>query len=43
MVMALVHAGSSEVQSGRVPEGGGEAALVATVVGAVATSHPRAA
>src|SRR3954451_6100127 len=35
MLMALVHAGSAELQSGRVPQADAEAALVATVLGAV--------
>jgi AcrR family transcriptional regulator len=35
MLMALVHAGSAELRAGRVPEAGTEAALVATVLGAV--------
>jgi hypothetical protein len=35
MVMALVHAGSAELQASRVPEVNAEAALVATVLGAV--------
>jgi AcrR family transcriptional regulator len=36
MVMALIHAGSGELRSGRVREAQAEAALVATVLGAVA-------
>jgi hypothetical protein len=32
MLMALVHAGSAELQSGRVPQADAEAALVATVL-----------
>jgi AcrR family transcriptional regulator len=35
MFMALVHAASAELRAGRVPEGDAEAALVATVLGAV--------
>jgi TetR/AcrR family transcriptional repressor of mexCD-oprJ operon len=35
MLMALVHAGSAEMRAGRVPGAGAEAALVATVLGAV--------
>ena len=35
MVMALVHAGSAELRVGRVPADSAEAALVATVLGAV--------
>jgi AcrR family transcriptional regulator len=35
MVMALIHAGSGELRAGRVPADSAEAALVATVVGAV--------
>jgi AcrR family transcriptional regulator len=35
MVMALIHAASGEVRAGRVPEAHAEAALVATVLGAV--------
>ena len=37
MFMALVHAGSAEMRAGRVAEDKAEAALVATVFGAVAT------
>jgi TetR/AcrR family transcriptional regulator, mexCD-oprJ operon repressor len=37
MLMALVHAGSAEMRAGRVSENKAEAALVATVLGAVAT------
>ena len=40
MLMALIHAASAELRAGRVPEDQAEAALVATVLGAVAT--PRA-
>jgi AcrR family transcriptional regulator len=36
MLLALVHAGSAEVRAGRMPEDEAEAALVATVLGAVA-------
>jgi AcrR family transcriptional regulator len=36
MLMALIHAGSAELQARRVPEADAEAALVATVVGAIA-------
>jgi AcrR family transcriptional regulator len=35
MVMALIHAGSAELQAQRVPDADAEAALVATVLGAV--------
>jgi AcrR family transcriptional regulator len=35
MVMALIHAGSAELQAQRVPEADAEAALVASVLGAV--------
>jgi len=35
MLMALVHAGSAELQSGRVPQADAEAALVASVLGAL--------
>jgi AcrR family transcriptional regulator len=42
MLMALVHAGSAELRAGRVPEADAEAALVATALGAIATSkEPR--
>ena len=40
MIMALVHAGSAEMRAGRVAADDAEAALVATVLGAVAS--PRA-
>jgi TetR/AcrR family transcriptional regulator, mexCD-oprJ operon repressor len=40
MVMALIHAGSAELRAGRVPEDKAEAALVATVLGAVASPAP---
>jgi AcrR family transcriptional regulator len=36
MLMALMHAASAELRAGRVPEDKAEAALVATVLGAVA-------
>jgi hypothetical protein len=35
--MAMIHAGSTELKAERVPEAGAEAAIVATVLGAVAT------
>ena len=35
MLMALIHAGSAELQAGRVPEADAEAALVASVLGAI--------
>ena len=38
MVMALIHAGSAELRARRVPEADAEAALVATVLGAVSSS-----
>jgi TetR/AcrR family transcriptional repressor of mexCD-oprJ operon len=38
MLMALVHAGSAELQAGRVPALDAEAALVATILGAVSAS-----
>jgi TetR/AcrR family transcriptional regulator, mexCD-oprJ operon repressor len=38
MVMALIHAGSAELQARRVPEANAEAALVATILGAVSAS-----
>jgi AcrR family transcriptional regulator len=38
MVMALIHAGSAELRAQRVPEADAEAALVATVLGAVSAS-----
>jgi hypothetical protein len=38
MVMALIHAGSAELQAQRVPDANAEAALVATVLGAVSAS-----
>jgi AcrR family transcriptional regulator len=37
MLMALTHAASAELRAGRVPEDEAEAALVATVLGAVAS------
>ncbi len=41
MIMALIHAGSGELRAGRVTEAGAEAAMVATVLGAV-LAPPRA-
>jgi AcrR family transcriptional regulator len=43
IVMALIHAGSGELRAGRVPSDDAEAAIVATVLGAVAqrTLRPR--
>ena len=38
MLMALIHAGSAELQAGRVPAPDAEAALVATILGAVSAS-----
>jgi TetR/AcrR family transcriptional repressor of mexCD-oprJ operon len=38
MIMALIHAGSGELRAGRVPTTGAEAALVASVLGAVGAS-----
>jgi len=38
MLMALIHAGSAELQARRVPEADAEAAVVATVLGAVTSS-----
>lgn len=35
MIMALIHAASGELSAGRMPRAGAEAALVATVLGAV--------
>ncbi len=40
VVMALIHAASAEVQAGRAPEERAEAALVATVLGAVSAGPP---
>ena len=40
MLLALVHAGSAELRAGRVPAEA-EAALVATVLGAVASPGPQ--
>jgi AcrR family transcriptional regulator len=40
MLMALVHAASAESRAGRVPEDEAEAALVASVLGAVASPGP---
>jgi AcrR family transcriptional regulator len=37
MLMALIHVGSAELQARRVPEADAEAALVATVLGAIAS------
>ena len=37
MLLALVHAGSAELRAGRLPTDQAEAALVATVLGAVAS------
>lgn len=37
MLLALIHAGSAELQAGRVPEADAEAALVASVLGAITT------
>jgi len=41
MFMALVHAGSAEMRAGRMPTDQAEAALVATVLGAVAGPRPQ--
>jgi TetR/AcrR family transcriptional repressor of mexCD-oprJ operon len=41
MLLALVHAGSAELRAGRVPEADAEAALVTTVLGAVASPAER--
>ena len=38
MLMAIIHAGSAELQARRVPEADAEAALVTTVLGAVTSS-----
>jgi AcrR family transcriptional regulator len=38
MIMALIHAGSAELQAQRVPEEDAEVALVATVLGAVSAT-----
>ena len=38
MLVALIHAGSAELQARRLPEADAEAALVATVLGAVTSS-----
>jgi TetR/AcrR family transcriptional repressor of mexCD-oprJ operon len=40
MLLALIHAASAEVRAGRVPSEQAEAALVATVLGAVASPGP---
>ena len=37
--MALIHAGSAELRAGRVAEAEAEAALVATVLGAVGAAR----
>ena len=42
MLLALIHAGSAELRAGRVPTDQAEAALVATVLGAVASPGPPA-
>ncbi len=42
MLLALVHAASAELRAGRVTEREAEAAVVATVLGAVATRPPDA-
>ena len=39
-VMAIVHAASGELRAGRLPEAGAEAAVVATVLGAVGAERP---
>ena len=41
MLLALIHAASAELRAGRVPIDGAEAALVATVLGAVASPGPQ--
>jgi TetR/AcrR family transcriptional repressor of mexCD-oprJ operon len=43
MVMALIHAASGELRAGRLPSDDAEAALVATVLGAVTRRGPRRA
>jgi AcrR family transcriptional regulator len=40
MLLALIHAASAEVQAGRLPAAEAEAAVTATVLGALATSRP---
>jgi AcrR family transcriptional regulator len=40
MVMALIHAGSGELRAGRVRSGDAEAALIRTVLGAIAAAPP---
>jgi AcrR family transcriptional regulator len=40
MLMALIHAGSAELRARRVPEADAEAALVATVLGAIVLRDP---
>ena len=42
MVMALIHAGSAELRAGRVSDDNAEAALVATVLGAISGDPARA-
>jgi AcrR family transcriptional regulator len=41
MILALVHAASGELRAGRLPADQVEAALLATVLGAVGASYPR--
>jgi TetR/AcrR family transcriptional repressor of mexCD-oprJ operon len=41
MLLALIHAASGELRAGRVPTDEAEAALVATVLGAVASPGPQ--
>jgi AcrR family transcriptional regulator len=41
MLLALIHAASAELRAGRVPTDEAEAALVATVLGAVASPGPQ--
>jgi AcrR family transcriptional regulator len=41
MLIALIHAGSAELQARRVPQADAEAALVATVLGAISASPAR--
>jgi hypothetical protein len=40
MLLALIHAASGELRAHRVPEADAEAALVATVLGAVSARRP---
>jgi TetR/AcrR family transcriptional repressor of mexCD-oprJ operon len=40
MVMALIHAGSGELSAGRVRSDAAEAALIRTVLGAIAAAPP---